>query len=137
MLSFLDTKNIKIIIDKIRNKPIFMIFNEMHNETNSKSIHTINEPNMKLSIGQIEEKLTRKGYLKLEEWTKDMEKIWRHALDQEKSNPALYLMAIDLQQWFRRQIGKFPQSSDELWINSLISKTNALGYSSYMQKPKK
>ena len=137
MLSFLDTKNIKIIIDKIRNKPIFMIFNEMHNETNSKSIHTINEPNMKLSIGQIEEKLTRKGYLKLEEWTKDMEKIWRHALDQEKSNPALYLMAIDLQQWFRRKIGKFPQSSDELWINSLISKTNALRYSSYMQKPKK
>lgn len=65
-------------------------------------------------------------YQKISDWVSDVELIWHNALVYNVEESFYYLIALDMQMWFRKEISKISKSSGEEWILNLRKITDQL-----------
>lgn len=58
-------------------------------------------------------------YQKISDWVSDVELIWHNALVYNAEESFIYLIALDMQIWFRKKVSKMSKSPSEEWILNL------------------
>lgn len=65
-------------------------------------------------------------YQKISDWVSDIELIWHNALVYNDEESFYYLIALDMQTWFRKKVSKMPKSHNEEWILNVRKITDQL-----------
>ena len=76
----------------------------------------ISEP-MYLSL--IKSKLHNNEYKSTKSWRDDVNLIWKNAKLFNGENTLLYLVATEMETWFRKKIAKFPKTKEDQWLLNL------------------
>jgi hypothetical protein len=66
-----------------------------------------------MDLGTVRRRLESKHYQKVSDWVADVETIWSNAMSYNSNGSLLYLIALELQQWFRKRIAKTPWGQEE------------------------
>ena len=75
--------------------------------------------NIPIDLGTIQTKLKSGSYAKAADWIEDVEQVWRNALTCCPEGGVLYLIALEMQEWFRRKIARAKWTVEDVVIADL------------------
>jgi len=58
-------------------------------------------------------RIETKRYQKVSEWVSDVELIWENAITYNADGSPLHLIALEMQQWFRKRISAAPWNQEQ------------------------
>ena len=69
-----------------------------------------------MDLTTIKKKLNNNEYKSYENWAEDVQQVWENAMIYNNEGTLIYLMAQDMENWFRRKYKKLPRTKDEEWM---------------------
>lgn len=114
-----ERKICKELTERMLARAICKPFCHATNDNGADSCQKINNP---MDLGTVYRKLNNKMYRNVPEWIDDVETIWTNAIRSNKEGNPVYLIALEMQSWFRKQVAK------QAWNNKtgIIDITNSI-----------
>lgn len=72
-----------------------------------------------MDLGQIQSKLNSNEYKSMQKWRDDVMLVWKNAQLFNKEGSLLYLISLEMEQWFIKKFKKIPKNKDEEWMQHL------------------
>ncbi|KAH0785269.1 Bromodomain containing protein [Histomonas meleagridis] len=72
-----------------------------------------------MDLTTIRKKLNNNEYKSYENWAEDVNQVWENAMIYNNEGTLIYVMAQDMELWFRKKYQNLPQDRDEEWMKTL------------------
>ena len=79
-----------------------------------------------MDLTTIRKKLTGNDYKSSDAWASDVRQVWTNAMLYNKEGTLLYIIAQEMEIWFRRKYDTMPRNKDEEWMAALRKSTRKM-----------
>lgn len=79
-----------------------------------------------MDLSLVKRKLNNNDYYSMNEWAEDVNQIWKNAMIYNNEGTLIYLIAQEMELWFKKKFESIPRNKDEEWMTSLRKSTKKL-----------
>jgi hypothetical protein len=114
------------IINRMKKKHISEVFWDPIDPIKDKALDYNDIIKNPMCLSTVLEKLETSRYSSLELWAKDVDLIWTNAMIFNGPSSLIYLMALELQTWFRKRFYSYNYQYKQTWIHDFHQITEKL-----------
>lgn len=126
MLTSSEKKIAEGILDKIYSRKISQPFVRPVDPINDNCPNYDEIIKTPMCLNSVKEKLKNSFYDSLESWVKDVELIWSNAMTYNSPSSPIYVMAEDLQVYFRKKIAKINKTENSEWCDQVLASIKSI-----------